>query len=367
MNNTKITAAQLQQLLEDNIPVTIVDVRPQEQRDEWLINGSIHTDVYEGLKQGHQNVLDHLQLNRAFPVVTVCAGGVTAVAATEILNNKGYEAYTLEGGMKAWNYAWSLAEITDGALKIIQVRRVAKGCISYIIGSRDEAIVIDAALDPSVYQNIAKKNGWKIKLVMDTHVHADYISRTKELVQISEAKHLFSSNADVDYDFLPIAEGEKIHFGDSVLEAIYTPGHTPESISYYINGRYLFTGDTLFVEGVGRPDLKADKDQAVKKADQLFESLNKIKALPSQTIILPAHTSQSVSFDRIIIGAELEDLKRDISLLQLSKEDFISQTIERIPPTPPNYITIATLNKKGSYEGINPADLEAGANRCAVS
>ncbi len=367
MNNGKITVAELQQLFEKGIPVSVLDIRLQDQRDEWLITGSIHKNVYEGLKQGDENILNGIDLPKDIPVVTVCAAGVTAVAATDILNEKGYDAYTLAGGMKAWNYAWSLAEIEDPQLKLIQVRRVAKGCISYIVGSGNEAVVIDAGLDPEVYIGLAKKNNWTIKFAMDTHIHADYISRTIDLVNATGATHLFSAEAAVDYNFKPFADGTFIHFGSVELKAIYTPGHTSESISYYINGKYLLTGDTLFVEGVGRPDLKADSQQIIQKAGQLFESLESIKRLAKETWILPAHTSQSVAFDKKIIGAALGELKETISLLKLTKESFIKQTIQRIPATPANYIQIAALNKAGNYDGFNPADLEAGANRCAVS
>jgi len=83
--------------------------------------------------------------------------------------------------------------------------------------------------------------------------------------------------------------------------------------------------------------------------------------------ILPAHTSNTIAFDGAIIGENLSNLSEKIELLKLEKETFIEQTMKRIPPTPPNYMQIATLNKSGNYEGINPADLEAGANRCAVS
>lgn len=367
MNNSKITVVELQQLLEEGTAVNILDIRPQDQREEWMISGSIHENAYDGLKQADSNVLNKVDLPKDVPVVTVCAGGVTAAIATDILNEKGYDAYTLEGGMKAWNYAWSLAKIQDENLRLIQVQRVAKGCISHIIGSDNEAIVVDASLNPDVYMNLAKENGWKIKYVMDTHNHADYISRTIDLAKASGAIHLFLETAEVDYPFKPFKNGEEFTFGESVLKAIHTPGHTPESTSYLINDKYLLTGDTLFIEGVGRPDLKADKEQAIQKANLLFDSLECIKALPNETFILPAHTSQSIAFDKKIIGAELAKLKESVPLLKLPKEEFVEQTIQRIPPTPPNYIQIAALNKAGNYEGVNPADIEAGANRCAVS
>ncbi|MBB4801697.1 rhodanese-like domain-containing protein [Flavobacterium aquidurense] len=368
MDTSEITVAELQKMFEDNKDIVVLDIRPQEQREDWKIAQSVYKDVYNSLIAGDKNALDGISLSKETPIVTVCAGGKTSLIASEILNKKGYEAYSLQGGMKAWNYAWNIAEIKAKEVIIMQIRRVAKGCISYIVASESEAIVIDASLDPNIYLALAQKNCWTIKYVMDTHIHADYISRTIDLAKATGATHLFAENADVDYKFSPLSDRDIVPFGSANLTAVFTPGHTPESTSYLINNEYLLTGDTLFTDGVGRPDLKADYEQGLQKAEQLFNSLGRILMLSNNDpFILPAHTSTTIAFDRKIIGDKLSNLSAKIELLQLEKEAFIEQTMKRIPPTPPNYIQIATLNKSGNYEGFDPADLEAGANRCAVS
>ncbi len=368
MDNGKITVAELQKMFEEGKQVNVLDVRPQDQRAEWQIAGSVYENVYSGLKQGDQNILDQINLPKTVPVVTVCAAGVTAAKATAILNKKGYTAYTLDGGMKAWNYAWNTAKINDEDLTIIQVRRVAKGCLSYVIGSENEAIVVDASLDPEVYQQIAARHNWTIKYVLDTHIHADYISRTIDLAKATNAVHLFTEKAEVEYSFTPLSDRDGIPFGSGNITAVFTPGHTPESISYLVNDKYLLTGDTLFTDGVGRPDLKADAEQAIQKAGQLFTSIGKILSLShDDLLVLPAHTSDTVAFDGLIIGDKLSRLSARIQLLGLQKDEFVAQTITRIPAAPANYLQIAAINKKGNHKGINPADLEAGANRCAVS
>lgn len=366
MNTPLITVAELQKMLEEGAAITILDVRPQSQREEWFIAGSKYEDAYSALQVGDKSVFNNIRLPNT-PVVTVCAAGKTSMVAADILNEQGYQAFSLEGGMKAWNYAWNTAELITEDIQIIQVRRVAKGVLSYIVAAGNEAAVIDAALDPQVYIDLAIQHNWKIKYVMDTHVHADYISRTRELAAATGASLYFSNNADVAYDFFPLGDSQTLHLGNIVIKGMLTPGHTPESISYLVDNKYLLSGDTLFVEGVGRPDLKADKEQAVQKAARLYESLQKIISLDDTVFVLPAHTSGTVAFDSVIIGGSITSLKEKIALLGLSKEDFIEQTISRIPPTPPNYVEIAALNKAGNHNGINPADLEAGANRCAVS
>jgi glyoxylase-like metal-dependent hydrolase (beta-lactamase superfamily II)/rhodanese-related sulfurtransferase len=346
--------------------VTILDVRPKSEREEWSIPGSIHADVYDRLKANDPNALDDINIDKSKPVVTVCAAGKTSMKAAELLKQKGYDVYSLEGGMKAWNFAWNIAETTIHDVKIIQVRRSAKGCLSYLAGSKDEAIVIDAALDPQVYLDLARINGWTIKYVTDTHVHADYLSRTRELAKASIATHVLIDKANVEYASSPIKSGEHLEFGNASLEVIHTPGHTLESTSFRLGDDALFTGDTLFVDGIGRPDLKADLEEAIKRSKLLYQSLHQILTLNPATRVLPAHLATAVSFDGKIITETIESLTGKLNMLRLNETEFVDYILSRIPPTPPNFLTIATLNRQGSYEGYSPSELEAGANRCAI-
>ena len=123
MSLPEITVAELQKLFEVGTKINVLDIRPQEQRDEWKITDSIHENAYNGLINGDSTILDSVKLDKTIPVVTVCAGGKTSLIAAEILNKKGYKAYSLQGGMKAWNYAWSVAEVQDEKLKLIQIRK----------------------------------------------------------------------------------------------------------------------------------------------------------------------------------------------------------------------------------------------------
>lgn len=369
MNNLEITSTELQTLLGENKPVFILDVRPSHERNEWYIPESTHFDVYEALKAGDEAALDAIELPEDQPVITVCGGGRVSLTVAKILQNKGIKSFSLQGGMKAWNYAWNTAElkVKDSHTRIIQVRRAAKGCLSYVIGSEDEAVVVDAALNPGVYLDIARRYNWRITRVMDTHIHADYISRTRELAAESGTKHIMIDKAETDFAFAEVKHGQIISFGKSRLRVLHTPGHTRESTSYLVDEKILLTGDTLFVDGVGRPDLKADQEQALKKAGQLYESLQTIISLPEETVILPAHISRPVPFNKTMIKATLKELKSALDLLQLSRAEFMEATLKRIPEPPENYLTIAELNKKGSHEEYKLSELEVGANRCAVS
>ena len=159
MNQTSISvsADELRQMLEDGDPVTILDVRPAEERADWRIPESVHVDAYATLNNGNPEVLDQVDLPKDQPIVTVCAAGRTALLAALHLRERGYNAHSLEGGMEAWSASWNAATVpvSDDNVTILQVRRVGKGCLSYIVGSGNEAVVIDAALDPEIYEQLA--------------------------------------------------------------------------------------------------------------------------------------------------------------------------------------------------------------------
>jgi glyoxylase-like metal-dependent hydrolase (beta-lactamase superfamily II)/rhodanese-related sulfurtransferase len=367
MEEKVITVEKLQDKLNRRENVFILDVRPTEQRNEWHIQGSIHVDAYKRLNAGDNSVLDEVDIPKNATVVTVCVAGRTSLIASRALQEKGINAYSLQGGMKAWNFAWNIAELNLKDAKIIQVRRSSKGCLSYIIGSGGEAIVIDAALDPKVYIDLANANGWSIRYVADTHIHADFISRSRELANMTTANHLLIDSAKVDFSFTPVVDREPLKVGNVNIKVVHTPGHTMESTSFALGNDALLTGDTLFTDGVGRPDLKADADEAITRSKLLYRSVQKLLNVNSKALVLPAHLATAVPFNGKVIAETIGSLKKKLNMLKLSEDEFVKYTTSRIPPTPPNYLTIASLNKQGSYDGHVPADLEAGANRCAIA
>ena len=363
-----ISVEQLQEKLNKHENVFILDVRPMDQRNEWKIADSAHVDAYKQLNAGDDTALDAVEVPKDATVVTVCAAGRTSLLASKLLQRKGVPAYSLEGGMKAWNYAWNKAEVTfSNGVKVVQVRRAAKGVLSYVVGSAGEAVVIDAALNPDVYLGIAKENGWKIKYVMDTHIHADYVSRTRDLAKASGAKHLMIDNAKVNFEFVGVSNRGSIHFGNEQIEFIHAPGHTWESTTFKIGDSAIFTGDTLFIDSVGRPDLKANLAEGVEKSKALYKSLKQLLLLNADILVLPAHTSNTISFDDRVIGESIKNIESRVKVIHLTESGFLDYTSSKVPPTPPNYLTIATINKNGSYEGHALADLEAGGNHCAIA
>ncbi len=355
--------------LEEGLPVTVLDIRPMQERVEWSIPGSMHVDAYDALKANDPKALADVELPGDKPVVAVCAAGKTSLIAVELLQTQGIEALSLEGGMKAWSLAWNIAEVPvlDSSVHIFQVRRTGKGCLSYLIGSEDEAIVIDASLDAQVYLDLAKRHGWQITSVFDTHIHADHLSRSRQLAECSGAMLFLPAQKRVSFPFTAIGDGETLAMHTMQLMALHTPGHTMESTSYLLNNHLLFTGDTLFPTGIGRPDLEADEQQARLRASALYHSLHTILALPSDTLVLPGHSSTPVPFDGIPIAASLAQIDEEVGMIHATHEVFIEQILIRLPSTPPNYRRIIRLNEMGLLPESGITDLEAGANRCAIS
>jgi glyoxylase-like metal-dependent hydrolase (beta-lactamase superfamily II)/rhodanese-related sulfurtransferase len=355
--------------LEEGVPVTVLDIRPTLERVEWSIPGSMHVDAYDGLKAHDPKALADVALPGDRPVVTVCAAGKTSLVAAGLLRAQGLEALSLEGGMKAWSLAWNSAEVPvpGGTVRLLQVRRTGKGCLSYLIGSGEEAMVIDASLDSQVYLNLAKRHGWQITSVFDTHIHADHLSRSRQLAEHSGAKLFLPDQQRVCFPFTAVGDGEMLTTSSIQLRALHTPGHTMESTCYLLNHHLLFTGDTLFPTGIGRPDLEADEQQARLRASALYHSLHTLLALPSDTLVLPGHTSSPVTFDGIPIAATLAEIDEEVGMIHATREQFIEQIMMRIPPTPPNYHQIVTFNEMGVMPESGVTDLEAGANRCAIS
>jgi len=358
----------LRRWLDEHRPVTVLDIRTDEDRAQWAIPGSVHINAYDAVRAGQPGALEHVSLPTDRPIVTVCnAGGVSQTAA-DILAARGLDARSLAGGMKAWSLAWNAAEVplVDDSVRVIQVRRTGKGCLSYVVAAEGEAAVIDPSLSPGVYLAIAEKHDWSIRYVLETHVHADHLSRARELAHDTGATLVLPPQRRVHFAFTTIADGERIPLGGSTLTAMHTPGHTDESTSYLLNEAAVFTGDTLFTDGVGRPDLHADGEHSRHRAQALFASLNRLRRLPERMVVLPAHASEPVAFDGRAIAARLNDVERWLSGWLVSQSAFVDRVTSKLPAAPPNFVRIVELNEAGELPTTDPTDLEAGANRCAV-
>jgi len=363
-----IDVATLRTWLEKQRPVQLLDVRPAEERAEWAIPGSLHVDAYAALQSGDPQALAGVTLPTDRPVVTICGAGKTSLAAAKLLRTRGVPALSLAGGMRAWSLAWNTAEVElpTGQARVIQVRRTGKGCLSYLIGAAGAAVVIDPSVDIGVYQQLAARNGWHIIHVIETHLHADHLSRAQLLAKPSAATLHLPAGHRVRAPFTPLLEGASITVGHARLTVLHTPGHTPESASYLLDTGALFTGDTLFLGAVGRPDLHASSAGARAEAQALYRSLQRLMQLDPRLLLLPGHTSEPVAFDGRPIAATLQEVRAALPVLAEPEDAFVEAILSHIPPPPPNHAQIIVYNEQGALPE-DPAQLEAGANRCAVA
>ena len=217
-----------------------------------------------------------------------------------------------------------------------------------------------------MYLWLAEGRGWRITHVLDTHVHADHLSRSRRLAELVGANLHMPEGAAVSYPISALGDGDVLQVGSASLEAVSTPGHTPESTSYLLDGRALFSGDTLFVSAVGRPDLDATPEGSREKARELYRSLQRLLALGPETLVLPRHTSEPVAFDGDPICAPLWEVQESIRVLREAEDAFVEEIAGHVSPTPSNFERIVELNRAGEAPEGDPTELEAGANRCAA-
>lgn len=231
---------------------------------------------------------------------------------------------------------------------------------AYYIESEGEAAIIDPLRETDPYVELASRRNARIKYVFETHFHADFVSGHIDLSRKVKAPIIYGPGAITEYDVYNAQDDEKFALGKVTIQAVHTPGHTPESACYLLideNGKKhaIFTGDTLFVGDVGRPDLLDGTISSEELAGQMYDSLNnKIKTLPDDVIVYPAHGPGSACGKNI--GKETsstigEQKKFNYALQTMSREEFIFKLTDGIQPPPQYFFEDARINKEG-YDPI---------------
>lgn len=357
-----ITADELLSTLDDGGDVVVLDVREPDEFESWSIPRSMNVPLGSLVAR-----LD--EVPQSADLVTVCAVGSRAQTATDVLQRAGVASRVLDGGMASWSRVYDEAALEAGDATIVQVRRRGKGCLSYLVGARDAAAVIDPSSDVNQYLERADEHGWQIRHVFDTHLHADHVSGARALAAATGAELVLNPADRFGFEFVPLRDGMRVRIAEGVnltVSVLSTPGHTKGSTVFLLGQTAAFTGDTLFLESVGRPDLA---DQAEAFAHALYRSLHdKLLNQPDSMMILPAHFSSVVAVDRKLVGAPLGDLKARLSLLAVDEPAFVAWAAGSVTARPPHYETIVATNLSGSaLDDDERSSLEAGPNRCAVS
>ncbi|MBN9385553.1 MAG: MBL fold metallo-hydrolase [Chitinophagaceae bacterium] len=269
------------------------------------------------------------------------------------------------------------------------IEQIYTGCLAqgaYYIESNREAVVIDPLRETTPYLQRAARSGARIKYILETHFHADFVSGHLDLSKKTGATIVYGPQAQASFEFKTAVDGEELQVGHCTIKVLHTPGHTMESTCYLLkdekgHDRALFTGDTLFIGDVGRPDLAQKIDATLtpeKLAGYLYDSLqNKIMPLRDDILIYPGHGAGSACGKHLSEQRydSLGNQKRHNYALkkELSKEDFITAVTRGLTP-PPGYFPMNVMMNKQGYESLDkvldrgqkamtPEDFEAVANK----
>ncbi len=205
--------------------------------------------------------------------------------------------------------------------------------------------------EPEVYLRTAEESGMKIRYVVDTHVHADHISGGRKLAQIAGARYVLHAYSGVQYEFLPVHDGDNLDLGNVQIGILHTPGHTPEHISLLVTDQtrgpepwFLLSGHTLMVGDLGRTELVSSAEEG---ARELFETLQKLKSLPDYLEVLPGAYSGSVC-GRSLSGKPMSTIgfeRRFNKAFQIAdRAEFVRYMLNSVPAQPPDAASIRAVN-----------------------
>ncbi|HWJ78024.1 MAG TPA: MBL fold metallo-hydrolase [Niallia sp.] len=352
----------------------ILDVRNQNDFNDWKIEGTnfeYFNIPYFELLDGVEEIMDKLPTSKE--ILVVCAKEGSSIMVAEMLSEEGLTVSYLQGGMKAWSEYLEPVKVGDlyNGGEIYQFVRIGKGCLSYMIVSNGEAAIIDATRMVDVFLNFAKEMGVTIKHVFDTHLHADHISGGREIANQTGATYWMPPKdaEEVTFNYSPLESGEVIPIGHTAIDihALYSPGHTIGSTSFIVDGKFLLSGDILFIDSIGRPDLAGKAEDWV---GDLRESLyTRYKELSEKLMVLPTHFMiiDELNVDGSV-GKKLGSLFAENHGLNITDEmEFRKLVTENLPPQPNAYQEIRETNMGKIHPDLDKQrEMEIGPNRCAV-
>jgi glyoxylase-like metal-dependent hydrolase (beta-lactamase superfamily II)/rhodanese-related sulfurtransferase len=388
------TAGELLNQLRRRQKLFVLDVRNREEFERFPLEGAglsaINLPYFEMLESGGKDdMVDSVvacverdltdKLPKDSPVLAVCAKGDTSEYVMQGLQRLGYDAGSLKGGMKAWgNYYESQAIVDTAELVIFQISRPARGCLSYVVVGDGQAIVIDPLRHLHPYTELARARNCTVTAIIDTHSHADHISGGLALAAATGgAYHLHPYDAihpidllPATFSYVPMREGQVFRIGQHELRVMHIPGHTLGLVALILDDQYFFTGDSVFIRSIARPDLGGEAEAW---APLHTRSLRRILDLPEKITVLPGHFSSLEEGDRGgQFRATLADLKRsNDSLVVLQREDdagFVRYLLESLPKFIPEYVEIKRVNTGlVSPAEDDAATLELGKNVCGLA
>ena len=369
-----ITPAELYAEIDEGRCPYILDVRNQDEYAVWQIEGTRpvsmkNVPIWVAVEESEtlaQEIPDD--------TVVVCAHGNGSDLLIDVLKDEGREVRTLEGGTAAWAELLvprRIEGLPDGMIGY-QIARPSKACLSYLIGAPGHGcVVVDPARFPQTYLDLAAQHDMTITHVVDTHIHADHISGGPAMAaDLGVPYHVPVEDSGLQTPFPnePLPDGATLDLGAATLDvlAIKMPGHTPGSTCIHIPGHLILTGDTVFVRGLGRPDLTG---KASELATELFHTIHdRLAPLDRATKVMPAHWTlpEEINEQGIVETTLAEIFEADIMTVE-DMERFIEEIVTTLPAAPDFYDTIRLVNAGQAATAEEIQTLEIGKNQCAAS
>jgi len=377
--NSEFEVGELLSMIDSGGPVLLLDVRNEEEQRAWPLEGrrpvkTIHLPYFEFIEA--PDVATAKVPRYPGPIAVLCAKGGSSELVAALLRESGKPARNVAGGMVAYGEYLSPVQVPldEGAasrFEIWQINRRGKGCLSYVVRAGGQAAVIDPSRRIDFYHAFVEGLGARIVWVVDTHIHADHVSGGAALARRAGAEYFVPTTETVatSHDTRRLSDGTVLQIGTSGIsaEVLTTPGHTPESVCYLFAERYLFTGDTLFSDGIGRPDLGGHVEEWGRA---LYRSLHeRLLGLSDRTLVLPAHYAGAVAINPDgTVTERLQKLRQRIPELQLRGQDeFIQALTSQMKPPPRHYQEIVKVNL-GAAVALEEqvCEWELGRNQCAA-
>ena len=375
-----IPAADLARRLDQGERLQLLDIRAAERVAQSRVTLGSTLD-FRALAASHLYqlaTLEPLRLDPAAPVAVICGHGNASAQATFFLRERGFDAYSVVGGMAAWETVYLPRRLspTRALEHVIQVDRVGRGALSYVLVSDGDAVVVDPGRHLQPYEALLEDLGATAAAVIDTHMHADYLSGARAAAarwQVPYFVHPHDARSPFDdtegrFAHQPLTEGDTIAFGRATLVAAHVPGHTLGSVALVVDDSLALTGDFLFVQSVGRPDLGGQSDAWTAR---LWDSLERVRRdWRGDLLVLPAHyaSERERRADRIVAARFDVIAATNEALAIADSRAFLAWVTAHSTSPPEAYRTIKLANL--GLVDVADADaelLEVGPNVCAIS
>ena len=375
----QIPPQELAERLDRGEPLQVLDVRAPEkvERGHIVLGPELEFHAHPNSKLFALRDVTALDLDTTRPIAVVCGHGNSSKKATAFLRARGYEAYSVIGGMAAWETVYVARHLspTPSLSHVVQLDRVGKGALSYVLVSDGDALVVDPGRHIERYDALLTELRATPAAVVDTHIHADYVSGARAAAARWQVPYfLHADDAVSPYDQTPgkltyqaLGDGDTIAFGRASLRAVHVPGHTLGSLALLADDGLALTGDFLFVQSVGRPDLAGRSESWAKL---LWQSLERARRTwPGDLLVLPAHYAGEAErrADRAV-AARFDVISATNTAAAIQDERvFLKWISDHTTNFPDAYRTIKETNL--GLLDVAEADaeiLESGPNQCAV-